>query len=98
MSIEDLRSQGYRERNEKKLHIWNKTFNDANMRIAKYGPKQQKPIEYDGEYYQSKKQCALKLKIPESRLNRALKAGELDGKPIKHISKEAFFKASSKAF
>jgi hypothetical protein len=84
--------QGYLIRSEEKKHIANKFYADWLNVVRTKGPKQQKPIEYDGQVFQSKKQFRDKMKIPESQLNKALKRGELNGIPIKHITKEEYKK------
>lgn len=93
--MENLRAKGYKLSNPEKEYKASKLYADWVHLARSKGPKQQKPIEYEGQLYQSKKKFREKMKIPESRLNAALKKGELDGKPIRHISKEAYFKASS---
>ena len=74
--------QQFERKEEERIYKSDRTYWDWMHKIKKEGPKQQKPVQYDGIIYRSKKECMEKLKIDQVKLNNAIKAGELEGKPI----------------
>jgi hypothetical protein len=74
--------QEFQRKEEEKIYKSSRTYCDWMHKIKTEGPKQQKPVQYDGVVYRSKKECIEKLKIDQKKLNNALKSGELDGRPI----------------
>lgn len=64
--------------------------------IQTYSPSG-KPLDYDGELFYTKREFRKKYGLSEQDLKVAIRSGELNGRPLKRITKKAFFeKAKSK--